>query len=526
MTMNENYPGAQPRGNAAVTADLPDGVGMYLRNIGQHALLSPEDESRLAEETQAGQRVVQSAQRHLADRLRAAQAGTPPVRSLLEDLAVAAAPLLGEPPERLVTWGQALLQEYARDVPCDDASTTLAALFALLARLAGGEPSAVETVIDGADRAGLEAAAVRAALERGMRHLRLVKHESLASPPFQAGSADLGGEDTPAAEDAVDRPAETADALYLDDTPLAETPLGRALWALAGHGDGPAQDAVAAGVAALAAPTAQVRAVLLEHFAPPVVDRALEGWSLDVQTIRRAQQARQRLTEANLRLVVSVARRYLGRGLELDDLVQDGNVGLLRAIDKFDPGRGFRFSTYSIWWIRQAILRGLTEQGRVVRLPAHVHELRSRVARTAGELHARLGREPTAAEIAAELGVPVDRVDELALMAQPAVSLDRPVGEDEEATLADVLPLEQAEGIDEAALARVSGAHLATALASLEARERQVLMWRFGLSDGRPRGLDEIGGMLNVSRERVRQIEVRALRKLRHPSRSKWLRAE
>jgi RNA polymerase sigma factor (sigma-70 family) len=384
--------------------------------------------------------------------------------------------------------------------------------------------------MEGAHRAGLDATPVRVAVERAATHLRLVRYEGLQSPQLQEAATDLGGEDAPAAEETVDRPAETAETLYLDDTPLSETELGRALWALAEYGDGPAREAVTAGVTALAAPAAEIRArvlsALLEYFEAPVVDWVLDGWSLDTQTIRRAQQARQSLTEANLRLVVSVARRYLGRGLELDDLVQDGNVGLLRAIDKFDPSRGYRFSTYAIWWIRQAILRGLTEQGRVVRLPAHVHELRSRVARTASELHVRLGREPTAAEIAAELGVPTDRVDELALMAQPAVSLDRPVGEDEEATLADVLPLEQAEGIDEAALARVSGVHLATALASLEDRERQVLLWRFGLSDGRPRGLDEIGSMLNVSRERVRQIEVRALRKLRHPSRSKWLRAE
>ena len=236
------------------------------------------------------------------------------------------------------------------------------------------------------------------------------------------------------------------------------------------------------------------------------------------------EQARRALSEANLRLVVSVAKRYVGRGLPFLDLIQEGNLGLMKAAEKFEPERGFKFSTYATWWIRQSITRAIADQGRTIRIPVHLVENINRVKKTAGELLRKNGREPTAEEIAVRLEMEPDRVRELLQLAQEPVSLETPVGEEEDAHLEDFIQDEEAGiPVDEAGR-QLLRRELMSVLKSLTPREERVITLRFGLDDGRPRTLEELGKEFNVTRERIRQIEAKALRKLRHPSRAKRLR--
>ena len=247
------------------------------------------------------------------------------------------------------------------------------------------------------------------------------------------------------------------------------------------------------------------------------------------QTLARAARAgdadaRRRLSEANLRLVVSVATRYAGRGLPFLDLIQEGNLGLMKAAEKFEPDRGFKFSTYATWGFRQSISRAIADLGRTFRSPVHLVEHINRVRKTAGELLRKNGREPTAEEIAVRLEMVPDRVRVLLQLAQESVSLESPVGEEEDALLEDFIQDEEAGiPVDEAGR-QLLRRELMSVLKSLTPREERVITLRFGLDDGRPRTLEELGKEFNVTRERIRQIEAKALRKLRHPSRAKRLR--
>lgn len=266
-----------------------------------------------------------------------------------------------------------------------------------------------------------------------------------------------------------------------------------------------------------------VRLYLREIGKIPLLSNEEEA-ELAARVVKGDKKAKDKLAEANMRLVVSIAKRYSGRGLDFLDLIQEGNTGLLRAVEKFDPDKGFKFSTYATWWIRQAITRAIADQARTIRIPVHMVETINKLIRVSRQLQQELGRDPQPEEIAKVMGISEDKVREIIKIAQEPVSLETPIGEEEDSHLGDFIPDDDAPAPVDAAAFMLLKEQLSEVLDTLTYRERRVLSLRFGLEDGRARTLEEVGKEFNVTRERIRQIEAKALRKLRHPSRSKKLK--
>jgi len=509
----EKWPAA---GIEELESSIPsdDAVRTYLREIGRVPLLSEEQERALGDRLHQGNKETIRALRSLHARIRSLLLRQEP--DLVDETAAAWAPLLGVAPAALAVCFRTLLEQRGRD---DIALAATAAPIDLSLRerdnWRGGMESLMRAVLlhdDARVIGGLAALMARGGLAGSVDSAIAALRASVTFDERALGAGEEGE-------------TELIYLPHIDGQPYQEHPAAQLATRLLGLGHSEADhaferaqagqgDIAAVVAAAIGVPEAEAR-------------EALASWTVDQSLVQQAARARARLTESNLRLVVSVAKKYAGRGLPLLDLVQEGNFGLMRATELFDPSLGYRFSTYAIWWIRQSVLRGISTQARAVRLPVHVQQRLSLVARTRRELTAEFGREPTQAELARRIGISAERLSADMLAGQDVTSLETPVGDDEDSsTLSEFVEDESAGDIGEAVARGMLRGDLERALSSLTEREQEVVRLRYGMvPDGRARSLDEIGARFSISRERARQIEARAMQKLRRPAQSRQLRA-
>lgn len=497
-------------------APIDDAVRTYLREIGRVPLLREEQERALGADLHRGNQEIARALRSLHARTRSLLLRREP--TLVEETAAAWSPLIGLAPSALAATFRVLLDLRSRE---DETLMTIGQSIDLAIRerdnWRGGLESLLRAILDDDPRvrSGLEALAMIGGLDVDFEKVAATFQQHITVQVRELGVGDEGE-------------TETVALPQVDDIPYQEHPVSQVTTRLLGLGRGEA-DRIFEDLQGHDSTTTLLAGKLAAMIAVEESEarRALDGWLVDATLVQRARRARAHLTESNLRLVVSVAKKYMGRGMPLLDLVQEGNFGLMRATELFDPSLGYRFSTYAIWWIRQSVLRGISTQSRAVRLPVHVQQRLNLVSRGRRDLTVELGREPAQHELAQHLGVTEERLGADMLAGQDVTSLETPIGgDDDSSTLSEFVEDETMPDIGEAVARSMLRGDLDHVLESLTEREQEVIRLRYGLvPDGRSRSLDEIGARFGISRERARQIEARAMQKLRRPAQSRQLRA-
>jgi len=515
----EPQPQPQPPKTAEATetaAPVDDAVRTYLREIGRVPLLNEEQERALGSDLHRGNMEITRALRSLHARIRWLLLQRQP--ELIDGTTAAWAPLLGLQPAALADLFRVLLERRSRD---DGDVLAVSGMIDTTLRARdnwrGGFESLIRAVV-AADDGVIAALGTLAAIGGLDADAERVLQEFRRHVTFQVRELGTGEEGE----------TESVALPLVDGQPYQEHVAAHWAARLLGLGRGEADglfETIQSQESSLA--TLATRLAALIHVDEDAARDALQGWSVAGALVHQARRARARLTEANLRLVVSVAKKYMGRGMPLLDLVQEGNFGLMRATELFDPSLGYRFSTYAIWWIRQSVLRGISTQSRAVRLPVHVQQRLNLVARARRELTTEMGREPTQYELARRVGVSEERLSADLLAGQDVTSLETPVGDDEDSsTLSEFVEDESTPDIGASVAQSMLRGDLERALSSLTGREQEVIRLRYGMvPDGRARSLDEIGARFSISRERARQIEARAMQKLRRPAQSRQLRA-